>query len=256
MLGYSDSNKESGFLAANWLLYRAQEALVETARRHGLELTLFHGRGGAIGRGGGPTNRAILAQAPGSIDGRLRFTEQGEVIAANYANPAIARRQLEQLTAAVVLASTAEHDARAADAGQAGAAAIDELARVSRSGLSGARLGGPGLCGLLPGATPIVELSALRLGSRPAARGRRASGGAPGRTSDSCRRAAAAARSRCGPSRGASPGRSHGSTCPAGSVLGPPSRRTGRAMATPGSTPSPSCTGRGCCSRRSSTTPR
>ena len=97
MLGYSDSNKESGFLAANWLLYRAQAALVETSRRHGLELTLFHGRGGAIGRGGGPTNRAILAQAPGSIAGRLRLTEQGEVIAANYANPAIARRQLEQL---------------------------------------------------------------------------------------------------------------------------------------------------------------
>ncbi len=130
MLGYSDSNKESGFLAANRLLYRAQAALVESARRHGLELTLFHGRGGAIGRGGGPTNRAILAQAPGSIDGRLRMTEQGEVIAANYANPAIARRQLEQLTAAVVLASTAEHDARVAGAGQAGAAAIDELAQV------------------------------------------------------------------------------------------------------------------------------
>src|SRR5207244_6416754 len=87
MLGYSDSNKESGFLAANWLLYRAQSALVESAARHGVVLTLFHGRGGAIGRGGGPANRAILAQAPGSIDGRLKLTEQGEVIAARYADP-------------------------------------------------------------------------------------------------------------------------------------------------------------------------
>ena len=183
MLGYSDSNKESGFLAANRLLYRAQEALVETARRHGLELTLFHGRGGAIGRGGGPTNRAILAQAPGSIDGRLRMTEQGEVIAANYANPAIARRQLEQLTAAVVLASTAEHDARVAEAGQAGAAAIDELARVSEAAYRALVWEDPDFAAFFRDATPIVELSALRLGSRPAARGRRASGGAPGRTS-------------------------------------------------------------------------
>ena len=86
MLGYSDSSKESGFLAANWLLYRAQEALVATARRHGIALTLFHGRGGALGRGGGPANRAILAQAPGSVGGRLKFTEQGEVIAAHYAD--------------------------------------------------------------------------------------------------------------------------------------------------------------------------
>ncbi|MEO8229639.1 MAG: phosphoenolpyruvate carboxylase [Chloroflexota bacterium] len=171
MLGYSDSNKESGFLAANWLLYRAQEALVATARRHGLELTLFHGRGGAIGRGGGPTNRAILAQAPGSIDGRLRMTEQGEVIAANYANPAIARRQLEQLTAAVLLASTPEHDHRVAAAGAAGAAAIDELAATSQAAYRALVWEDPGFPGFFRDATPIVELSALRLGSRPAARG-------------------------------------------------------------------------------------
>ena len=94
MLGYSDSNKESGFLAAIWMLYRAQSALAEVARRHGVELTLFHGRGGAIGRGGGPTNRAILAQAPGSIDGRFKMTEQGETVAANYSNLAIAQRHL------------------------------------------------------------------------------------------------------------------------------------------------------------------
>ena len=173
MLGYSDSNKESGFLAANRLLYRAQAALVETCRRHGLELTLFHGRGGAIGRGGGPTNRAILAQAPGSIDGRLRLTEQGEVIAANYANPAIARRQLEQLTAAVLLASTPEHDAQVAAAGAAGATAIDELAVASETAYRALVWGDPDFPAFFRDATPIVELSALRLGSRPAARGGR-----------------------------------------------------------------------------------
>ena len=178
MLGYSDSNKESGFLAANRLLYRAQEALVETARRHGLELTLFHGRGGAIGRGGGPTNRAILAQAPGSIDGRLRMTEQGEVIAANYANPAIAQRQLEQLTAAVLLASTPEHDRTVAAAGAGGSAAIDELATTSEAAYRALVWEDPEFPAFFRDATPIVELSALRLGSRPAARGRAAPGGA------------------------------------------------------------------------------
>jgi len=173
MLGYSDSNKESGFLAANRLLYRAQAALVETARRHRLELTLFHGRGGAIGRGGGPTNRAILAQAPGSIDGRFRMTEQGEVIAANYANPAIARRQLEQLTAAVLIASTPERDERTASAGAAGAAAIDELAGASEAAYRTLVWEDSAFPVFFRDATPIVELSALRLGSRPAARGRR-----------------------------------------------------------------------------------
>ena len=87
-----------------------REALVATARRHDVELTLFHGRGGAIGRGGGPAGRAILAQAPGSVGGRLKFTEQGEVIAAHYADVTIAQRHLEQVTAAVLLASTPEHE--------------------------------------------------------------------------------------------------------------------------------------------------
>ena len=105
MLGYSDSNKESGYVAANWLLYRAQEELVAAARASGVELTLFHGRGGAIGRGGGPTHRAVLAAPAGAVDGRLKLTEQGEVIAARYANPVIARRGLEQVTSATLLAA-------------------------------------------------------------------------------------------------------------------------------------------------------
>ena len=105
MLGYSDSNKESGYVAANWLLYRAQEELVAAARASGLELTIFHGRGGAIGRGGGPSHRAVLAAPAGAVEGRLKLTEQGEVIAERYANPVIARRGLEQVTSATLLAA-------------------------------------------------------------------------------------------------------------------------------------------------------
>src|SRR3712207_4057203 len=132
MLGYSDSNKESGFLAANWLLHRAQAALVGTAREHGIELTLFHGRGGAIGRGGGPTHRAIRAQAPGSIDGRLKLTEQGEVIAARYADPDIARREIELVTAAVLLTSAPVRDGAIAEAVREGTPVLDELAAEAR----------------------------------------------------------------------------------------------------------------------------
>jgi len=174
MLGYSDSNKESGFLAANWLLYRAQEALVREARAAGIQLTLFHGRGGAIGRGGGPAGRAIMAQAPGSVDGRLKLTEQGEVIAARYGNLAIARRELEQLTGAVLLASTAAHDDAVARVAADGAPLLDELADVARRAYRALVWDDPAFAGFFRAATPIGELSALRLGSRPASRGQTA----------------------------------------------------------------------------------
>jgi phosphoenolpyruvate carboxylase len=173
MLGYSDSNKESGFLAAAWALHRAQSDLVGAARTRGVELTLFHGRGGALGRGGGPTNRAILGQAPGSVDGRLRLTEQGEVIAANYADPTIARRHLEQMTGAILLASAHEHDARLAQALVAGAPIMDELAATARAAYRALVHDDPGFAAFFRDITPIRELSDLRLGSRPAARGRR-----------------------------------------------------------------------------------
>jgi phosphoenolpyruvate carboxylase len=179
MLGYSDSNKESGFLAANWLLYQAQERLSEVAHRHGIRLTLFHGRGGAIGRGGGPTNRAILAQAPGSVHGRLKFTEQGEVIAARYANPAIARRHLEQVIHAVVSASTPEHDRAAATAAERGADVMAELAERARSAYRALVYDEPAFAEFFRQMTPITELSGLRLGSRPAARGRAGAGARP-----------------------------------------------------------------------------
>ncbi len=172
MLGYSDSNKESGFLAAAWMLHQAQAALVEVTRNHGVELTLFHGRGGAIGRGGGPANRAIVGGAPGSVDGRLKLTEQGEVIAANYADPAIARRHLEQLTGAVLIASTPEHDAAAAAAVAAGGALMTELSDTARRAYRALVHDDPAFAGFFREITPIAELSDLRLGSRPAARGR------------------------------------------------------------------------------------
>jgi phosphoenolpyruvate carboxylase len=172
MLGYSDSNKESGFLAAAWMLHRAQEALVAVARERGVELTLFHGRGGAIGRGGGPANRAILGGAPGSVDGRLKLTEQGEVIAANYADPAIARRHLEQLTGAALVASTPEHDAAAADALREGGPLMAELAETARAAYRALVHDDPGFAAFFRDVTPIAELSDLRLGSRPATRGR------------------------------------------------------------------------------------
>jgi len=181
MLGYSDSNKESGFLAANWMLYQAQERLVAVSRRHGVELTLFHGRGGAIGRGGGPTNRAILSQAPGSVDGRLKMTEQGEVIAAHYANPAIARRHLDQVVHAVLGASTPAHDEAIELAAQRGRPAMDELAGTAMAAYRALVWDDPGFAEFFRSMTPITELSALRLGSRPAARARAGAGsGAPG----------------------------------------------------------------------------
>ena len=169
MLGYSDSSKESGFLAANWLLYRAQESLVATARRHGVTLTLFHGRGGALGRGGGPANRAILAQAPGSVDGRLKFTEQGEVIAGHYADATIAQRHLEQVTAAALLASMPEHERATADAAAAGLSTMTELTAISRTAYR-SLIERPGFASFFRTATPIDLIAGLGLGSRPTAR--------------------------------------------------------------------------------------
>ena len=172
MLGYSDSNKESGFLSAAWLLHEAQSELVAVATEHDVELTLFHGRGGAIGRGGGPTNRAILGQAPGSVAGRLKLTEQGEVIAANYSDATIAKRHLEQMTGAVLLASTPEHDATLRAALVRGAPIMTELAATSRRAYRALVHDDPAFASFFRAITPIAELSDLRLGSRPAARGR------------------------------------------------------------------------------------
>ena len=171
MLGYSDSNKESGYLAAHWLLYRAQEQLVEAAREAGVELTIFHGRGGALGRGGGPTHRAVLAAPAGSVAGRLKLTEQGEVIATRYANPHLALRALEQTVSATLLASTPEHDRSVTAAAREGADLMDELAADARDAYRALVRDDPDLEAAFLAATPIEQIAGLRLGSRPASRG-------------------------------------------------------------------------------------
>ena len=166
MLGYSDSTKESGALASAWMLYRAQTSLVDACRRHEVELTLFHGRGGAIGRGGGPMTRAVLAQAPGSVDGRLKVTEQGEVMADRYSNPQIAERHLEQMTYAALIASSTEGRELDPESAQV----IEQLATSAKSAYRQLVWESRGFERFFSDVTPIEELSGLAIGSRPAAR--------------------------------------------------------------------------------------
>jgi phosphoenolpyruvate carboxylase len=169
MLGYSDSAKEVGPVTATFALYGAQAELARWAKNSGVRLTIFHGRGGALGRGGGPANRAILAQAPGSLDYRFKVTEQGEVIFARYGNPAIAKRHLEQVMSAVVLASTPRVQARVADAArdfQNVAAGVSKASRAAYRAL----VETDGFEEWFARVSPIEELSRMRLGSRPARR--------------------------------------------------------------------------------------
>jgi phosphoenolpyruvate carboxylase len=170
MLGYSDSAKDAGFLAANLALYRAQGGLAAWAAERGIDLVLFHGRGGALGRGGGPAGRAVRGQAPGSVAGRFKVTEQGEVIYARYGNLAIGHRHLEQVTNAVLGASTpvtqaalAAAEARFLDTATAMAGAAETAWRelVTQDGFAE----------FFATVTPIKELGLLRIGSRPASRG-------------------------------------------------------------------------------------
>lgn len=170
MLGYSDSAKDVGPVSATLALYEVQTRLAAWAKNNDITLTLFHGRGGALGRGGGPANRAVQAQAPGSVDGRFKLTEQGEVIFARYGDPTIARRHIEQVTSAVLLASTPEVEERARSA-------ADEFADVSRQLDVAARTAyrelvrGEGFPEWFAYVTPLEELGKLPLGSRPARRG-------------------------------------------------------------------------------------
>ena len=170
MIGYSDSNKDAGYLAANWELYQAQEALAETCRRHNVVGTLFHGRGGTIARGGGPANRAILAQPPGSVGGRIRITEQGEVISDRYSHPAIAARHLQQVLHAVLTASAPEHYRLQTRPKPAWAAAMDELTAVSYRAYRELIYETPELLTYWSQATPMDEISQMRIGSRPSRR--------------------------------------------------------------------------------------
>jgi phosphoenolpyruvate carboxylase len=166
MIGYSDSNKDVGFVAANWALYQAQRALRDLAKRHSIQLRLFHGRGGAIGRGGGPANQAILAQPPGSVGNQIKITEQGEVIADRYGLPALAHRHLEQLVNAVLRAGFAPQE----DAPATWEHALEQLASFSRSHYRALVYEHPDFRRYFRTATPIAEISRLKIGSRPASR--------------------------------------------------------------------------------------
>ncbi|OUC91951.1 phosphoenolpyruvate carboxylase [Streptosporangium minutum] len=170
MLGYSDSAKELGPAAATLKLYEAQEALTAWAAEHDVRLTLFHGRGGALGRGGGPANRAVLAQAPGSVGGRFKVTEQGEVIFARYGHAAIARRHMEQVTSAVLLASTPSIEARTAEAAGRFRGMAEQVASASEKAYR-SLTEAPGFPEWFSLVSPLEEIGSLRLGSRPARRG-------------------------------------------------------------------------------------
>jgi phosphoenolpyruvate carboxylase len=169
MLGYSDSNKDGGYLAANWALYRAEVDLVEVFRRAGVRLRLFHGRGGTVGRGGGPSYEAILAQPEGSVRGQLRLTEQGEVRAAKYADPELARRNLEALVSATLESSLLDVEGLGDDA-PAAYAVMDELAERAQEAYRALVYGTEGFVEWFRAATPISEVAELNLGSRPASR--------------------------------------------------------------------------------------
>ncbi|NOQ57051.1 phosphoenolpyruvate carboxylase [Mycolicibacterium fortuitum] len=169
MLGYSDSNKDGGYLAANWALYRAELDLVEAARTTGIRLRLFHGRGGTVGRGGGPSYDAILAQPPGAVNGSLRITEQGEVIAAKYAEPRIAHRNLETLLAATLESTLLDVEGLGDEAGPA-YQVLDELAALAQRAYSELVHETPGFVDYFKASTPVSEIGALNIGSRPSSR--------------------------------------------------------------------------------------
>ena len=169
MIGYSDSNKDGGYVASQWGLYRAQEALVVAADRADVRLRLFHGRGGTVGRGGGPAYQAILAQPPGSVDGALRITEQGEMVAAKYAQPASARRNLETLVAATLEASCLSAGQPGDDAARF-ADTMDTLSQSAFDAYRGLVAGTNGFVDFFRAITPIGEIASLNVGSRPAAR--------------------------------------------------------------------------------------
>jgi phosphoenolpyruvate carboxylase len=167
MIGYSDSNKDGGYIASNWGLYTAQQSIARLCKNKGIALELFHGRGGSIGRGGGPANRAILSQPASSIDGRIKMTEQGEVIAYRYGNPDIARRHLHQVMHAVLLATGAPPETEVRPEWWAAMDALSETGRVAYRAFVYEQ---PGFLDYWQQATPIDELANLSISSRPARR--------------------------------------------------------------------------------------
>jgi phosphoenolpyruvate carboxylase len=168
MLGYSDSNKDGGFLTSGWELYKAEIALVEVFRRHDVKLRLFHGRGGSVGRGGGPSYQAILAQPAGAVQGAIRITEQGEVIASKYSNPELARRNLEILAAATLEATLLQPET--ADPPVRYLAAMDYLSAEAYRAYRSLVYETDGFDRFFRESTVIGEIANLNIGSRPASR--------------------------------------------------------------------------------------
>ena len=168
MLGYSDSNKDGGYLTSTWELYKAELALIDTFRRHRIGLRLFHGRGGSVGRGGGPSYEAILAQPPGAIQGAIRVTEQGEVIAGKYSNAEVGQRNLETLAAATLEATLLEADRPAPPADYL--AIMDELSAHAYRAYRDLVYETPGFDRYFRESTVLNEIASLNIGSRPASR--------------------------------------------------------------------------------------
>ena len=201
MLGYSDSNKDCGYITANWALYQAQETLAAVSLRRRLTLTLFHGRGGTIARGGGPAAQRHPGPTGRMLDGRIRITEQGEVLSTRYHDPDLARRHLEQVTYGVLLASAEAREARAVNANKPGIVERS-MTRIADCGAQEYRnwcIEDADFLRFWEQATPIAEISGLKFGSRPAFR----------RQTRTCRADFA-------PSRGCSPGCRAASFCRAG----------------------------------------
>ncbi|MGH9754858.1 MAG: phosphoenolpyruvate carboxylase, partial [Blastocatellia bacterium] len=169
MIGYSDSSKDGGILTSSWELYKAQERLWEVARAHGVELRLFHGRGGTVGRGGGPSYEAILAQPPDTVAGRIKITEQGEVISSKYSLAEIALRSLELTTSATIAASLPQPAQDAAKLSR-WKNVMEEISAQAFAAYRRFVRETPGFYDYFVQATPVEELQHLRIGSRPAKR--------------------------------------------------------------------------------------
>ncbi len=169
MLGYSDSNKDGGFLTSGWELYKAEIALTRVFAEHGVRLRLFHGRGGSVGRGGGPSYHAILAQPAGAVSGQIRLTEQGEVISTKYGNPDTGHRNLEVLLAATLEASLTDHENRIEPAEQFHGV-MDELSARAFNAYRGLVYETPGFTTYFRQSTVVSEIASLNIGSRPASR--------------------------------------------------------------------------------------
>lgn len=170
MIGYSDSGKDGGIVTSNWELYKVQQQMAQIANKDGIKLRLFHGRGGTIGRGGGPTHRAILAQPPGTVDGRIKITEQGEVISSKYALPEIAMRNFERLAAAVIQSSLSDQLLPSGHEQNHWNTLMDVLSEQAHKSYRDMVFGDKDFVEFFYQVTPIDEISRLNLGSRPTTR--------------------------------------------------------------------------------------